>query len=118
MPTLFVYGTLKRGGDNHRFLEGQRFVSAARTRPLYRLYELEGYPGMVAAAENGQSIEGEIWEVDPACLCRLDEMEGVDQGLYAREPIFLLPPHEPIPVQAYLFLGSVAGRRDLGTTYA
>jgi gamma-glutamylaminecyclotransferase len=117
MPLIFVYGTLKRGGSNHRFLEGQRFLGAARTRPLFRLFELDGYPGMVAAPEGGRSIEGEIWEVDPSCLGRLDELEGVGHGLYAREPISLLPPHGGLSVETYLFLGRTDGRRELGTSY-
>jgi gamma-glutamylcyclotransferase (GGCT)/AIG2-like uncharacterized protein YtfP len=116
MPYVFVYGTLKRGGENHRVLAGQRFVGPARTEPAFRLYQLEGYPGMVEAP-GGLSIAGEIWEVDPGALRRLDELEGTDSGLYARVPIRLLPPHETTPVETYLYRQSVAGRRDLGTSF-
>lgn len=118
MPFIFVYGTLKRGGLNHGHLRGQRFAGCARTRPEFRLYELDGFPGLVPTPEDGRSIQGEIWEVDLPCLARLDEFEGVGAGLYAREPIGLLPPDDSHPVEAYLFLGSVAGRRDLGINYA
>ena len=31
MTTLFVYGTLKRGGSNHAHLAGQKFLGPART---------------------------------------------------------------------------------------
>jgi len=71
---IFVYGTLKRGGSNHRLLDGQRFLAVARTLPIYKLYALNDFPGMVAEAKNGRSIEGEIWQIDPACLARLDEL--------------------------------------------
>jgi gamma-glutamylaminecyclotransferase len=118
MTPVFVYGTLKNGAGNHRFLAGQRLLGAGRTRPEFRLYELGGYPGMVAAPAGGRSIEGEIWEVDRECLVRLDELEGVGLGLYARTPVILLPPHDAAPVQTYLYLGNVAGRRELGTRYA
>jgi len=117
MPLLFVYGTLKRGGTSNGFLASQRFVAEARTEPAYRLYQLEGYPGMVAASPGGCSIEGEIWEVDAACLERLDKWEGTDTGLYARVPARLLPPNSALKVEAYLYLRSVEGCPDLGTTY-
>jgi gamma-glutamylcyclotransferase (GGCT)/AIG2-like uncharacterized protein YtfP len=114
---VFVYGTLKRGGSNHRLLSGQRFVGVARTRPEFRLYELDGYPGMVRGPGPGRSIEGELWEVDPPCLERLDDLEGLGTGLYAREPILLLPPHDGTPVQTYVYLRAVDGRTDLGEGY-
>jgi gamma-glutamylaminecyclotransferase len=116
MPYVFVYGTLKRGGENHRVLAGQRFVGPARTEPAFRLYQLDGYPGMVAAP-GGLSIEGEIWEVEASALSRLDQLEGTDSGLYVRMPIRLLPPHETTKVETYLYLPSVEGRPELGTRF-
>jgi gamma-glutamylaminecyclotransferase len=116
MTSIFVYGTLKSGGSNHRFLAGQRLVGTARTEPAFRLYQLDGYPGMVGAP-GGLSIEGEIWEVDAAALERLDELEGTAVGLYRRVPIHLLPPHHLLEVETYLCLQSMAGRRDLGTRF-
>jgi gamma-glutamylaminecyclotransferase len=118
MTRIFVYGTLKTGGSNHDFLAGQRLLGAGRTRPEFRLHELDGYPGMIRSPAQGRSIEGEIWEVDPHCLARLDDLEGVGSGLYSREAIALLPPGDTLPVEAYLYLGTVAGRRELGTAYA
>ena len=113
MPALFVYGTLKRGGENAGSLAGQRYLGEGGTRPEYRVYRLDGYPGMVAAPEGGRSIGGEIWEVDAACLARLDDLEGVSGGLFARQPIALLPPHDGLAVQAYVYARSVAGRREV-----
>jgi gamma-glutamylaminecyclotransferase len=118
MQSVFVYGTLKRGGSNHALLAGQRLIGPARTRPEFKLYELDGYPGLVRVAAEGRSIGGELWAVDDPCLAALDELEGTGSGLYAREPIGLLPPLEGAHAQAYLYLPSVAGRRDLGTDYA
>ena len=116
MTRLFLYGTLKRGGVSAHLLAGQRFVGPARTRAAFRLYELEGYPGLVPA-EGGNAVEGELWEVDPACLVRLDQWEGVDQGLYARGPVALQPPHDGARAEAYFYRRSVAGKRDLGTNF-
>jgi gamma-glutamylcyclotransferase (GGCT)/AIG2-like uncharacterized protein YtfP len=117
MARVFLYGTLKRGGVSHHLLAGQRLVGAARTRPEFRLHQLDGYPGMVRAPDGGRSIEGEIWEVDPACLARLDEWEGTAAGLFSRESVRLLPPDDKPGAEAYLYLRDVTGCGDLGTCY-
>jgi gamma-glutamylaminecyclotransferase len=111
---IFVYGTLKRGGSNHSWLEGQRFVGEAVTEPLFRLHDLDGYPGMVRDLEAGVSVRGEVWEVDAECLARLDELEDVSGGEYCREMIPLRPPFSQSQVQGYRYLREVAGRADLG----
>lgn len=114
---LFVYGTLKRGGSNHGYLERQEFIGQAMTEPLYRLYDLGGYPGMVSDAANGRSVSGEVWDVDEACLAVLDVLEGIEEGEYVRERIPLLPPHNQEIVVAYRYLRPVAGCRDLGSVW-
>ncbi|HVW21289.1 MAG TPA: gamma-glutamylcyclotransferase family protein [Opitutaceae bacterium] len=117
MTRLFLYGTLKRGGVSAHLLAGQRFLGEARTRAAFRLYGLGGFPGMVPAAAGGRAIEGELWEVDAECLARLDRWEGLDEGLYVREPVPLLPPHDGAGAQAYLYCRSVAGKKDLGARF-
>ncbi len=117
LTAVFVYGTLKRGGANHHFLAGQRFIGEARTAPGFQMYELEGYPGMIAQPDSSQSVTGEIWEVDSACLAALDELEGLAEGLYRREAVPLAPPHSLRQVEAYLYAKTVAGRRVLGPTW-
>ena len=118
MPFVFVYGTLKRGKSNHHFLAAQRFVREARTEPLYRLYLLGEYPGMVLDEEQGIPIEGEVWEVDSASLAKLDRLEGTDEGLYTRVRVRLAPANPGEVIETYLYLRSVAGRRDLGSRFA
>ncbi len=114
---LFVYGTLKRGGCNHRHLHGQRFIAEASTQARYRLFDLGGYPGMVLDETEGRSIEGEIWEVDAACLRLLDLLEDTEGGEYLREPIPLCPPHSDWSVEGYRYLRSVAGFADIGNCW-
>src|SRR5207248_3399857 len=75
---LFVYGTLKRGGCRHRLLAGQRFLGETRTRPRYALFDLGAYPGLVPEAE-GESVHGELYEVDAGLLAVLDEEEGAPE---------------------------------------
>lgn len=117
MTRVFVYGTLKRGGSNHRFLAGQRFVGPARTSPGLTLYAIGDYPGMVRAPEDRAGVDGEIWEVDRACLAQLDELEGLDEGLYERAPVSLLPPNDSLVVEAYLYLRDVSDRPLLGANW-
>lgn len=114
---VFVYGSLKHGGFNHGLMQGQRFVGPARTQPLYRLYALDSYPAMVAAEQGGLSVEGELWEVEAARMPALDRLEDVAHGMYKRERIPLLAPHEKLQVEGYLYLRSVAGRRDCGVVW-
>jgi gamma-glutamylcyclotransferase (GGCT)/AIG2-like uncharacterized protein YtfP len=110
---IFVYGTLMRGDCRHGALAGQKFLGDAKTAPRYRMYDVGTYPALVESAD-GLSIEGELWSVDDACLARLDDVEGVPDGLYARRPIKLQPPFEVTPAQAYFFLKSTSGMTDSG----
>jgi gamma-glutamylcyclotransferase (GGCT)/AIG2-like uncharacterized protein YtfP len=114
---IFVYGTLKRGGSNHRYLENQTFVGDACTGPGYRLYALDGFPGMVAHNEDREGVRGEVWSVDSGCLERLDELEGTTEGLYRRERVPLRAPFAEQRVEGYLYLHGVEGRREIGSVW-
>jgi gamma-glutamylaminecyclotransferase len=116
---IFVYGTLKRGRSNHALLAGQTFLGAARTARGFQLYELSSYPGMVAenTIDTGEGVTGEVWSVDIPTLEKLDQLEGLAEGLYRREIVPLLAPFADRGVEAYLYARSVAGRRALGSTW-
>lgn len=114
---LFVYGTLKRDGVNHRQLAGEIFVGEARTVAGYRLFALDGYPGLVPLAGDRDGVAGEVWSVKPEALARLDRFEGVDEGLYRREPVPLLPPFAGRVIHAYVYPHSVAGRAEIGSIW-
>lgn len=116
MPLIFVYGTLKRGDVRSGALAGERFLGEVRTRPLYRLYDCGDYPGLMSAPAGslGTAIAGELYEVSPACLERLDEVEGVAERLYERRQIELDAAPFAEPVEAYFYLLPVAGLADCG----
>ncbi len=114
---LFVYGTLKRSCANHHFLDGQEFVGEARTAPGFRLYDLGGYPGMVARPDDLDGVAGEVWSVDAAALVRLDALEGLGEGHYRRGIIPLAPPFADQGIEGYLYNLSVKGRREIGSTW-
>ncbi len=117
LTRIFVYGTLKRGCSNHHWLAGQQFIGEARTQPAFRMHDLGGFPGMMRPASDGLSIEGEVWDVDPECLARLDVLEGIAIGEYERVPVHLLPPFDRDSVQVYLWLLPVDGKSDAGTCW-
>ena len=117
MNTVFVYGTLKRGGSNHVFLRGQRFLGTARTAPGFTLYSLGDYPGMVRAPGDTTGVTGELWSVDDACLAELDRLEGLNEGLYERIDVLLAPNALAGSAQTYLYLRQLDGLTPLGDTW-
>ncbi len=114
MNTVFVYGTLKRGGSNHLFLRGQKFLGDARTAPGFTLYSLGDYPGMVRAPGDTTGVTGELWSVDDACLAELDRLEGLYEGLYERIDVLLAPNGLAGSAQTYLYLRQLDGLAPIG----
>ena len=114
---LFVYGTLKRGCSNHRYLANQTFVGVARTVPGFCLYDLGGYPGIAAKEDDRDGVVGEVWSVDAAALAELDRFEGVHEGLYRRAQLRLSAPFDQRTVDAYLPSVPFSGRPDIGSEW-
>ena len=107
---LFVYGTLKRNGSNHSFLAGQSFRGETRTVPGFKLVNLGDYPGMVVDPSDGRGVAGEVWSVDLECVIKLDELEGLAEGLYRRERIRLRAPFDQSEVETYIYALGTLGR--------
>lgn len=127
---LFVYGTLKSDQSNHHRLAGQHYIGIAHTTTEYRLFEIEGrfeslgtYPGLLKlpypnVTGKGVSIEGEIWDVDDACLAKLNAYEDLDSGEYVVDEISLFDNfNDDIPVMSYLYRWDIRGMRDCGTSW-
>ena len=120
---VFVYGTLKRGGSNHGRLAGQSYLGPARTAPGVTLYSLGEYPGLVAAPQDRDGVTGELWAVDDRALAGLDELEGLAEGLYAREPARLVEWPEPLTAaeagraELYRYLRPVDAAARLGSCW-
>ena len=113
---IFVYGSLKRGHALHALLQGQLYLGDAVTQPLYRLFDLGSYPGLVEWPD-GLGICGEVYQVDLDCLRRLDEAEGVYERLYARRRIYLQTEFEGRDVYAWFWLRTTAGLRDCSVAW-
>lgn len=77
---LFVYGTLRSGGGAAGLLRGCRLVGMGTVAGT--LYDLGDYPALLL--DGGGLVEGEVWSCPAEALDRLDEYEGVPDGLYLR----------------------------------
>ncbi|MFS8636796.1 MAG: gamma-glutamylcyclotransferase family protein [Gemmatimonadota bacterium] len=78
---LFTYGTLRRGGAAAELLEGCELVGKATVTGT--LFDIDGeYPAMILAGPG--TVEGEVWRCPTHTLARLDEYEGVAEGLFRR----------------------------------
>lgn len=79
---LFVYGTLMKGEKNHRVIEEVQaeYVGTA-TVPYSYLLDLGAFPGLIfqhaTDLVEGQGVYGELYDVTPQALERLDIFEGV-----------------------------------------
>lgn len=84
---LFVYGTLRKGGSGAAVLSGCEHLGAASVPGL--LYDIEGrFPALLLYGD--APVPGELWRCPASLLLRLDEYEGVDNGLFRRvgvEPV-------------------------------
>lgn len=110
---VFVYGTLKTGHRLHEHMAGSRLVADAVTQPLYRLFRIGWFPGLIER-DDGICIRGELWDVSPERLSVLDEVEEVSTGLFARRPIQLADLYLQSVVEAYFFLGDTSEAEDCG----
>ena len=77
---VFVYGTLKRGQCNHYCLDGCSWMGEAHLSGLV-LHDLGPFP--MAVPGDGE-VQGELYDVAPADLARLDTLEGSPR-LYERQ---------------------------------
>ncbi|MCH2210513.1 MAG: gamma-glutamylcyclotransferase [Fuerstiella sp.] len=117
---LFVYGTLKRGYERHRTLSHQRFVSPAATMTPCRLFDCGHYPAMVQCSR-GISVCGELYEVDSTCLQQCDVIEGVAEGLYARQLIQVVTIGDESSCSdawTYIYRNSTVNLVDCGAEWA
>lgn len=82
---VFVYGTLKSGGDIRGLnqFDGATIVGKAKTNyPDYNMLDLGAFPGVTKEGE--KYIQGEVWEVTDEVMEQLDAIEGYPH-FYNRE---------------------------------
>ena len=84
MELLFVYGTLKQGCSNHLLLKDARFIQTDSLVGRLYFFGHHSFPYAICANirfphYRGElpRILGEVYEVTPELLARLDRVEGV-----------------------------------------
>jgi len=61
---LFVNGTLMRGFELHKNLDGAEFLGEFMTEARYRLYSINDvHPGMFEVEEGGVAVAGEMYRM-------------------------------------------------------
>lgn len=119
MPPLFVYGSLKEGFPNFHVNQGRRLPGEFRTRQPYPLYLVGGrLPCLLPAPGQGLPVQGQLFEVSPEALSRMDALERVGQpGGYTRGLIEVQRIDAPAPeaISAYVYLQSHAQLQAEGT---
>jgi gamma-glutamylcyclotransferase (GGCT)/AIG2-like uncharacterized protein YtfP len=87
---LFVYGTLKRGGELHSELLSQNAHFLGKARIKGHLFKIPGesYPGALPG-DSEEYISGELYELKSprSALKKIDEIEGCDEGLFERKMV-------------------------------
>jgi gamma-glutamylcyclotransferase (GGCT)/AIG2-like uncharacterized protein YtfP len=84
---LFVYGTLMRRRQMDAVLGGcSGWRYAGRATIAGELYDVGSYPALRVNSRSAARVTGMLVEVDrgQVALARLDEYEGVGEGLYVR----------------------------------
>jgi gamma-glutamylcyclotransferase (GGCT)/AIG2-like uncharacterized protein YtfP len=84
---LFVYGTLMRRRQMDAVLAGcSGWRYAGRATVAGELYDVGSYPALIVNGRSAARVTGVLVEVDrgQVALARLDEYEGVGEGLYVR----------------------------------
>lgn len=80
-----VYGSLKRGFNNHHIIKETPFIGKGLTVNRYAMYNLGGFP-FITKEEIGK-VSVEVYDVtDPNILFNLDDLEG-HPDFYCRERI-------------------------------
>ncbi|HEV2960483.1 MAG TPA: gamma-glutamylcyclotransferase family protein [Candidatus Angelobacter sp.] len=104
--SLFVYGTLKRGGELHSELAAQkvRYMGLAKIQGCLFPIEGESYPGAIQT-DSEEYIKGELYELEePAkTLARIDEVEECNQGLFVRKLVDCWLGSRKIKAWAYFY---------------
>lgn len=75
MHLLFVYGTLRKGGENEITRLYPAAVCVGNANITGRLFDMGGYPAIVLD-EKAHAVVGEVYSIDNQTLARLDEFES------------------------------------------
>jgi hypothetical protein len=78
--SVFVYGTLRKGGSNHFRMDGSEWVGKGIVEGS--IYQIDSNPNLVFPAlklDAGGRVLGEVYRVSDAQLKALDDFEGISE---------------------------------------
>lgn len=107
---IFVYGTLKKGFSNDKFLEKSEFIGNCVTKDKYLMYIYKNgpypFPYMLdSTSDNNEyavKIKGEAYIISDETLAKLDWLEGTPD-FYFKKEIEVLINNKIITAFCYFF---------------
>ncbi len=115
MLKIFVYGTLKRGYCNHKYLKSSQFIGKAHIKG-YDLYDLIDYPAIVKCADDQRVVYGEVYQICEQMLHQIDQLE--DEGdLYNRVQTIAYLDGQDILVSTYQFAQDISAYQKIGESW-
>ncbi|WP_338553238.1 gamma-glutamylcyclotransferase [Paenibacillus sp. KS-LC4] len=105
MPRLFVYGTLRKGGNNHHYMNGALLLSLHTVVKGTLVDSGKGFPGMLL--EDGM-VFGELYDVSEETLARIDKLEeyfgpDVSTNLYNRVEVDVRTEQATMSAWTYIY---------------
>jgi len=86
---VFVYGTLKKGINNHHLLATAQYVGEAYTVDTFKM-RCVGFP-VITPSDDGLPVFGEVYDVDEDTSKRLDQLEA-EGHMYDRKEVGVVFP--------------------------
>jgi gamma-glutamylaminecyclotransferase len=102
---LFIVGEMKRGGRNHSFMDGSRYIGEGSLGKNYSLYVDFTTKLFYAPSESG--VYGEVYDVDAATLKRIDTDEGCPIFSERHRATVTMDDGSVINAYVYIFQGGV-----------
>jgi len=104
---IFIYGSLKKGFDNHDILKGAKYISKAKTIRSFAMFEETSgnYPYLLKEKNKGYpKIKGELYKINRKdILKKIDSFEGTPD-YYKRERIKVKTKKKEIKIaETYFF---------------
>ena len=111
---FFFYGTLMNTDRLRSVQHGAGARPVATASVAGTLYDLGEYPGLVL--DGAAIVPGVIFDIEETGVVRLDEYEGVDDGLYARRLVRVTAGDDEaaaIDAWTYEYVGPVGNLRPI-----
>lgn len=110
---LFVYGTLKKGYNNHHYLDTAKYLGQYYCDNTYALVQ-SGLPFLVK--RKGMGAIGELYEVDLETIKAIDKLEG-HPFFYRRTNIFVKSMVDDKEIEVYTYIHPDIFDKNFGYGY-